>query len=169
MEIQITAQQINNANGVVPTFGDIADSLDPTRVFGLFLKKAISTIHMVHWYTLNYDVHLILGDLYKDLDKKIDQLQEEIIGTCRQTGVMFPMFSTSNPNIFDLENISQYKDDTRRIIDGYYWVYKALVEALTSTEFNGYVSQVKSGIQNTVDDILTTLNKANYLLSMVKE
>jgi DNA-binding ferritin-like protein len=162
MEIEVT--QINTQT--IPTFGDITDSLDSTRLFGLFLSKALATIHMVHWYVLNYDVHIILGDLYEDLDGKFDKLQEEIIGTARDTGAVFPMVS---PAVFDLENLSQFKDNTSRIIDTYYWVNKSVVEVLTSTEFNGFTSQVKSGIQNTVDDILTKFNKANYLLSMVKD
>lgn len=162
MEIEVT--QINTQD--IPTFGDITDSLDSTRLFGLFLSKALATIHMVHWYVLNYDVHIILGDLYEDLDGKFDKLQEEIIGTARETGAVFPMTS---PNVFDLENLSQFKDNTSRIIDTYYWVNKSVVDVLTSTEFKGFTTQVKSGIQNTVDDILTKFNKANYLLSMVKD
>jgi hypothetical protein len=75
----------------------------------------------------------------------------------------------TSPQVFDLENISQYKDDTKRIIDTYFWVYKSVTDVLTSTEFKGYTSQVNSGIQNTVDSILTKFNKANYLLSMVKD
>jgi len=165
MEIEIT-QITQNNNQPIPTFGDITDSLDSTRLFGLFLSKALVTIHMVHWYVLNYDAHIILGDLYDDLDSKFDKLQEEIIGTARQTGALFPMTS---PSMFDLENISQYKDNTSRIMDTYYFVNKSVVNVLTSTEFKGFTSQVKSGIQNTVDDILTKFNKANYLLSMVKD
>ncbi len=165
MEIEIT-QITQNNNQTIPTFGDITDSLDSTRLFGLFLSKALATLHMVHWYVLNYDAHTIIGDLYEDLTNKFDKLQEEIIGTSRQTGALFPTFS---PQIFDLENISQFKDDTSRIIDTYDWVNKTVVDALTSSEFKGYTSQVKSGIQNTVDDILSKFNKANYLLSMVKD
>jgi len=164
MEIQVITQTTTSKD-TIPTFG-ISDSLDSTRNFGLFLKKAISTLHMVHWYVLNYDVHVILGDLYKSLDKQFDSLQEEIIGTCRQSGQTFPNF---NPAVFDLENISQYKDDTSRIIDTYQYVYTTVTNALRSTEFNGYVSSVKSGINNTVEGIISDFNKANYLLSMVKD
>ena len=166
MDIEIVTQNIPANSDLVPTFGEIADSLDSTRVFGLFLKKAHSTIHMVHWYVLNYDAHIILGDLYESLDKQFDKLQEEIIGTARDTGAQFPVFPS---NAFDLDNISQYKDDTKRIIDTYYYVYKTVTDILTSTEFKSYTSQVKSGIQNTVDSILTKFNKANFLLSMVKD
>jgi DNA-binding ferritin-like protein len=162
--MKIEVKEINTQD--IPTFGNITDSLDSTRFFGLFLSKALATIHMVHWYVLNYDVHIILGDLYEDLNGKFDKLQEEIIGTARETGAVFPMIS---PNVFDIENLSQFKDNTSRIIDTYYWVNKSVVDVLTSTEFKGFTSQVKSGIQNTVDDILTKFNKANYLLSMVKD
>jgi DNA-binding ferritin-like protein len=141
--------------------------LDSTRNFGLFLKKAHSTIHMVHWYVLNYNVHKILGKLYEDLDDLFDKLQEEIIGTARETGYAFPMIPSST--VFDLDNVFQFRDDTGNIIDTYFFVYKTVKDALTSLEFTGYVSQVKSGINNTVEDILSALNKANYLLSLVKD
>ena len=166
MDIEVITQNIPADANLVPTFGEVTDSLDSTRVFGLFLKKAHSTIHMVHWYVLNYDAHIILGDLYESLDKQFDKLQEEIIGTSRDTGAQFPLFSHTT---FDLDNISQFKDDTKRIIDSYYYVYKTVTDILTSTEFKSYTCQVKSGIQNTVDSILSKFNRANFLLSMVKD
>lgn len=166
MEIAITSNDYSGDNNNSPTFGEITDTLDSTRVFGAFLSKSLATIKMVHWYVLNYDAHIILGDLYDDLNKKFDILQEEIISTARQSGLSFPMIAVEK---FDLENLSQFRDNTSRIIDSYLWTHQVLVKTLGSTEFKGYVSQVHSGIQNTVDDILSKLNKANYLISMIKD
>jgi DNA-binding ferritin-like protein len=141
------------------------NTLDSTRNFGLFLTKSQSIIHMVHWYSLNYNVHEILGNLYESLDPLFDKLQEEIIGTVRNSNVIFPMF---NSTTYDMDNISLYRDDEALIVDTYYNVYKNVTDVLTSIEFKNYTTQVKSGINNTIEEIISTFNKANYLLGLVK-
>jgi DNA-binding ferritin-like protein len=153
MEIQVIAPQ------------PVENSLDSTREFGILLLKAESIIHMVHWYVLNYDAHKILGNLYEDLDGLFDKIQEEIIGVCRQNNITLPRI---NSVILDLDYILQYRDENSNILETYYKVYNILIELLTSLEFNNFLTQAKTGIHNTVDDIITRLNKANYLLSLVK-
>jgi hypothetical protein len=39
---------------------------------------------------------------------------------------------------------------------------------LSSIEFKEYVENVDSGLNNTAEEIITALNKANYLISMIK-
>jgi hypothetical protein len=139
---------------------------EPTREFGLILLKSEAIIHMVHWYVLNYDTHKILGKLYEDLDELFDKLQEEIIGTSRQNDVLFPSFNSS---IIKLDNTSQYFDENNNILNAYYEVYREISSILTSIELNNYLTQVKSGMHNTIEDILSRFNSANYLLSLVKD
>jgi DNA-binding ferritin-like protein len=153
MEIQVIAPQ------------PVENSLDSSREFGILLLKAESIIHMVHWYVLNYDAHKILGSLYEDLDGLFDKLQEEIIGVCRQTNTTLPRV---NAVVLDLDHILQYRDENSNILETYYKVYNILTELLTSLEFNNFLTQAKTGIHNTVDEIISRLNKTNYLLSLVK-
>jgi DNA-binding ferritin-like protein len=138
--------------------------LDATIQFGIFLKKVQSILHLLHWYSKNYNVHEILGNLYETLDKKFDKLQEEIIGTSRENNVLFPSFSP----FLDIDNIEQYKGNIEDTILNYKILAKCLQDILTSIEFKNYTNSINSGINNTVDDVLTALNKANYLLSMVQ-
>jgi hypothetical protein len=142
----------------------VQSSLDPTRVFGIILNKATSTIKMLHWYVLDYNTHEILGDLYDDLTDLFDKLQEEIIGTSKEYSVTFPSFNISD---IQLEHIEMYQDN-QVIINYYYNLANLIKDMLTSLEFNNYVTSVKSGINNTKEDILSRINKTNYLLSMVK-
>jgi len=142
----------------------VQSSLDPTRVFGIILNKATSTIKMLHWYVLDYNTHEILGDLYDDLTDLFDKLQEEIIGTSKEYSVTFPSFNISG---IQLEHIEMYQDN-QVIINYYYNLANLIKDMLTSLEFNNYVTSVKSGINNTKEDILSRINKTNYLLSMVK-
>lgn len=156
MEIEIITTQTTTSN------------VDPTREFGLCLLKTESIIHMVHWYVLNYDAHKILGSLYEDLDELFDKLQEEIIGCSRTNTALFPTF---NHSIFDnyLNNINNFSDQNGSIVNVYFDVQRELCSILTSIEFNNYITQVKSGLNNTKEEILSRFNKANYLLGLVKD
>lgn len=139
-------------------------SLDTTKYFGILLSKSLSIIHMVHWYIKNHNVHEILGELYEDLDGLFDKLQEEIIGTSQEQGKLFPSFSTES---LTLDNVDQYPENNRDLIDTYYKTVVKITAILSSLEFINYIESVDSGINNTKEDILSRINKANYLLSMV--
>jgi hypothetical protein len=140
-------------------------SLDTTREFGILLSKAISIIHMVHWYAPNYDAHVILGDLYETLDGLFDKLQEEIIGTSKLQNQQFPSLG---PVVLDLDYINQYRSEGNNVMGTYTKTYQTIVNILSSLEFTSYVDNVQSGLNNTKEDILSSFNKANYLLSLVK-
>jgi DNA-binding ferritin-like protein len=141
----------------------VGNPLEPTKKFGLYLKKFTSSLHLLHWYAGDYSAHEILGDVYKDLDKTFDKLQEEIIGTCKGDGVVFPSFNI----ILDVGNLEQYNCDVQKTIQFYTELSNQVKSILTSIEFNLYISSVQSGIANTRDDILSILNKGSYLLSMI--
>jgi hypothetical protein len=147
MEIEIITTQATTSN------------VDPTREFGLCLLKTESIIHMVHWYVLNYDTHKILGKLYEDLDGLFDKLQEEIIGCSRSNTALFPSF---NHAIFDnyLNNINNFSDQNGDIINVYFETFRELSSILTSIEINNYMTQVKSGMNNTIEEILLIMNQA---------
>lgn len=142
----------------------VQSSLDPTRVFGIVLNKTTSIIKMLHWYVLDHNAHEILGDLYDDLTDLFDNLQEEIIGTSKEYSVTFPSFNISG---MQLEHIEMYQNNGV-IIDYYYSVANNIKQILTSLEFNNYINNVKSGINNTKEDIISRINKANYLISMIE-
>lgn len=155
MEIQILKPQ------------NLINSMDSNREFGIFLLKVQATIHAIHWYVLNYNAHKILGSLYEDIDELFDKLQEEIIGTCREYNVVFPKINFQIP-ILNLDDVCKFNDDNSQILNIYFDVVKEFLTVLTSLEFNNFLTQVKSGIKNTVDEIISRFNKTNYLLSLIK-
>lgn len=139
------------------------DPLTPTKNFGIVLNRILSTIKMLHWYSKIYNVHTILGDLYDGLSDSFDELQEEIIGTSTKTQLKFPNYKLEYN--YD-EMFDAYVDD-QTLITHYYSTINVIVEILNSFEFDAYVKESKSGINNTKEEILSQINKANYLLSMV--
>jgi hypothetical protein len=143
---------------------DVECSLDTTRNFGILLSKALTTIRMVHWYAPDFNTHEILGQLYSSLEGLFDKLQEEIIGTSRSQGVPFPAFSVQSLDIDDLE---QYNNEQGSIIDTYFKTGLLIKAILKSRELENYFSAVISGLQNTKDEIISAINKAEYLLSLV--
>lgn len=150
-------------NNIIVTTVKVEDSLDSTRHFGVLLSKALSIIHLIHWYVTDFNTHQILGDLYGDLDALFDGLQEEIIGTSKQYNIQFPGLS---PDTFSIDDITQYSGGTDNLMDVYHQTVTKLSAILESQEFNNYISSVTSGLNNTKEDILSRINKANYLLSM---
>jgi hypothetical protein len=151
MNIEIVKIQENEIN------------LDTTKIFGIYLLKVKSAIQVLHWYSDDYQVHLILGDLYESLNDLFDKLQEEIIGTSKRQKVQFPLF---NDNV-NLNDINQFKGNVVEITNTYNTISTELINVLTSMDFENYIKSVKSGINNTKEDVLSTINKTNYLLSLV--
>jgi DNA-binding ferritin-like protein len=145
------------------TTSAIENVLDPTKKLGIVLNKATSVLKMLHWYVLDHNAHEILGELYDDLTDLFDKLQEEVIGTCKGGNALFPLLEMQIP----IDDISAYTDN-QSIMDEYVNVMNAIRNILTSLEFNNYISNVKSGLNNTKEDILSRINKADYLLAMIK-
>lgn len=156
--MDINSQQIS----ITVTNNSIENSLDTTRSFGIFLNKSLTTIKMVHWYIDNYNAHKILGNLYDDLSESFDKLQEEIIGTVKQQNKLFPQISLE----LDSDNIQNYNQLNTACMESYYKANQMICSVLNSQEFKTYTDSVVSGLNNTREEIISALNKANYLLDL---
>lgn len=138
------------------------NSVDSTKQFGMFLNSILSSIKMMHWYAMDYNNHQIFGDLYKKLDHLFDDLQEEIIGTSKESKIPFPSINTNNIN---LANVQSY-NDKQSVIDLYQELTSQIRNSLCNLDFMNYLNSVNSGINNIKEEILSEINKANYLLSL---
>lgn len=141
----------------------VQNTLDSVRTFGVFLNKSLSMLRMTHWFTNDYNTHVIIGNLYDDLSELFDTLMEEIIGTTKQQGTLFPVLSL---NAIDLDNISSYSCEAN--IETFNKTCQLILANINSNEFKGYLDNTISGINNTREEIISKINKANYLLSLVK-
>lgn len=140
--------------------------VDNTKVFASILNRFLSSIKMAHWYTCNYNIHEIFGSLYDDLNGLFDPLQEEIIGTSSKSD-LFNQFPVLDKECIKDEEYLNYQNDSS-IIDHYMTNQKTLKDILDSFEFKSYAENSRSGIMNIKDEIVSRLNKTNYLLNMVK-
>lgn len=141
----------------------VQNTLDSVRTFGVFLNKSLSILRMTHWFTNDYNTHIIIGNLYDDLSELFDNLIEEIIGTTRQQGILFPVLSL---NAIDSDNISSYSCESN--IETFNKTCQLILANINSNEFKSYTDNIISGINNTREEIISKINKTNYLLSLVK-
>jgi DNA-binding ferritin-like protein len=89
----------------------IDSNLETTKLFGLLLNNILLNIKMMHWYTDNYNVHKILGNDYDTLSDLFDKIQEEIIGTSKESQIIFPMINSNSLDNIDYTNIIEsYKN-----------------------------------------------------------
>lgn len=147
----------------VITTSAVPSSLDPTRIFGIILNNALTDIKMMHWFVLDNNAHEILGDLYSDLNDLFDKLEEEIIGTSKEYDVIFPLHDLA---CIKIDSITAFQNN-QSIIDRYFETVNVIKNLLTSLEFNNYTNSVKSGINNIKEEIISRINKSNYLISMI--
>jgi hypothetical protein len=145
---------------------NVESTLDSTRDFGLFLNKILAGIKMFHWYTLNYNFHIITNDLHKNLNKLVDSLMEELIEVVRTQNTMF---NINLPEIQNFENCQTYQPELQSFVNKYSEISFVLMQVLNSAEFSDFTQKSISGINNVKEEILSLLNKTSYLLNQIKE
>jgi DNA-binding ferritin-like protein len=138
--------------------------LDNVKNFSIYLLNIISLIKLMHWYADNYQVHEILGSLYQDLDPLIDKMIEEIIGVVRDHKFSFNLTTP----LVDLKDSSLYKLNSEGKMEEVLKVLDSLTNTLSSIEIKNFILLGYSGINNTLEEILSSLNKTKYLLNLVK-
>lgn len=138
------------------------ENKDFTINFAKILNSTLQNIKLLHWYSPDINIHNIFDELYSSLNKKFDRLQEEIIETSKNQNITFPIFDFENFNI-NIEYITE--KDIKNIFNT---IISKFLNLLNSIEFNNYIKTVNSGLLNTKDEILSSINKSKYLISMVK-
>jgi DNA-binding ferritin-like protein len=139
---------------------------DNTKSFASILNRFLSNVKLMHWYTHNYDMHKTFESLYSDMGDMFDSLQEEIIGTSKDEHSCNTFPSFEKESIKDEDYLNYSEDST--ILNHYFSIQKSLKDILCSLEFKSYADSSQSGIMNIKDEIISRLNKTNYLLSMIK-
>jgi DNA-binding ferritin-like protein len=155
-----------NTQTINITTQNLESTLDNTRNFGLFLNKILAGIKMFHWYTLNYNFHIVTDDLYKNLSKLIDTFMEELIEVVRTQNIPF---NINIPEIQNFDNCQTYQPELQNFTNKYNEISYTLMQVLNSQEFFQFTQSTISGINNVKEEILSLLNKTSYLLNQIKE
>lgn len=135
-----------------------------TFILANYLNYILSTVKIMHWYTLNINLHEIFGDLYQNLNLSFDKLQEEIIGLNRQH-----IYLSINPNtVLINQSIDEIIENDPLIIDFYKKMMSDFKNILCSDDFNSFINSSNSGLNNSKEEILSEINKSLYLISLVK-
>jgi len=120
------------------------------------LLQMLNTVKLYHWNTLTFSVHKATDDLYGELNTLMDQFVEVLLGKHS---------SVSQQNKHEILHIKTlhlktYKDNGmfKKEIEG----YKKYLIGLNSV-FN---QSENSDLLNIRDEILATLNKVSYLLTL---
>lgn len=118
----------------------------------IYCLEILNTIKIYHWKTHEYSNHKATDELYSELNEKIDTFIEVLIGkngkriTINQKSMKVNDFDNSNKFKIYIENIKKY-----------------FINMTTSKNIN--VSN-DSDLLSIRDEILETLNKFTYLLTL---
>jgi hypothetical protein len=154
--MNITTIEITNTS--------LSYNLDGSKSFAIFLTSVLSGLQLCHWYADDYNVHQIVGDLYNDLRKSFDKLQEEIIGItkCGSSGFVIP---TPDINVSDL---MLYKGSHETKAEEIVKIINNVLDILNCQDLKTFIDSSSNGINNTREEILSSCNKSKYLLTMIK-
>lgn len=120
------------------------------------LLQMLNTVKLYHWNTLTYSVHKATDDLYGELNTLMDQFVEVFLGKHNNIS------EKNKHEILHIKtlHLNTYKDNGmfKKEIEG----YKKYLIGLNSV-FN---QSENSDLLNIRDEILSTLNKVSYLLTL---
>lgn len=138
--------------------------INNTFILANYLNYFLSNIKIMHWYTLNINLHEIFGNLYETLNPIFDKFQEEIIGLNRND-----IYLNLNQNCFLIDNsIDEIIENDSLIVDFYKKKVLDIKNILSSDDFNNFLEFSNSGLNNSKEEILSELNKSLYLISLIK-
>jgi hypothetical protein len=136
---------------------------DNTIEFGYYLNSFLSQIKTLHWYTKNLNFHKLLDDIHNDISKLFDEFQEELI--LMSETETFPNLNYQDSNILKKQN-NQISYDNYSF-DFYKKLVCELKSTLLSIEFENFLTNKNSGLNNKKEEIISFLNKSLYLLNMI--
>jgi hypothetical protein len=126
------------------------------------LNDFLTCIKLCHIFTNNYNTHKIYGDLYDDLSQNFDKFQEEIVGVSKSNLDTFVNSSILNSLQFfiNCKENQNYLEDYKQIKCQFLGIFQ-------TKDFQDFLKLSQpSGINNTLEEIYSSINKADYLLSM---
>lgn len=114
--------------------------------------QMLNTTKLYHWRTLSYPQHIATDSLYSDLNSKIDEFVEVLLG---KNGRRVNLTSQKSIPLKDFNNINDFKREIEN--------YKLFLINMNSNSILNNSSN--TDLLNIRDEILGLLNKFTYLIT----
>jgi DNA-binding ferritin-like protein len=141
---------------------NLEEKKDTVREFSIYLCDILSSFKILHWYSTDYNFHKLTEKIYNKFDVLFDSLSEEIIGICKRKNISFSVNCPERDirKINDCLCLNDQIDEVFNILD-------SLESTIKNNEMNEFISLSSNGINNTIEEIISSSNQLKYLLSML--
>ncbi len=128
------------------------NSYSHQNIVKMFLQM-VNTVKLYHWKTSSYAQHKATDELHSELNAGIDSFIEIMLG---KDGSRVNLTDTKTLPLFDFSNVEQLKGEVEK--------YKKFLIGMNDSKSLGIASN--SDLLNVRDEILGSLNKFTYLLTL---
>ncbi len=133
------------------------------KEFSLYLCDVLASLKLIHWYSLDYNLHKILNKTYESFDGLFDKLIEELIGICQDSNSF--LLDCPERDIKKVLICSSREEQINEILS----ILKSLENTIKNQNMESIINKLHfSGINNIIEEILSESNKCKYLLKMIK-
>jgi hypothetical protein len=126
-----------------------AEAEEPLAKLALSLLAIRDQAHMFHWQTQSYEQHMAFGEFYEDFADKMDELMENIMGKSERPAFVSGTITLAG---YSDSEVIEFINTAKNVFD-------LQLPTVVPTEGN-------SEIYNLVEEVLSMLNKLQYLLSL---
>lgn len=122
------------------------------NIIKMFLQM-VNTVKLYHWKTSSYAQHKATDELHGELNSNIDSFVEIMLG---KDGSRVNLMDTKTLPLFDFSNVEQLKAEVEN--------YKLFLIGMNDA--SNLATTTNSDLLNVRDEILGSLNKFTYLLTL---
>ena len=115
--------------------------------------QILNTVKLYHWKTMKYSEHKATDELYDDLNGKIDEFVEVLMG---KDGKRINLSGKKSIKLNDFNNLNSLKK----------YIENAKKYLISMTNSKNIGTSENSDLLNIRDEILGILNKFTYLLTL---
>lgn len=115
--------------------------------------EMLNTVKLYHWKTMKYAEHKATDDLYGDLNDKMDEFVEVLMG---KNGQRINLSGKKSLKLQDFDSSNSFKN----------YIEKAKKYLISMTNSKNIGTSENSDLLNIRDEILGILNKFTYLLTL---
>lgn len=143
-----TKKQTNKLNKTKKNVGNYSRE----NIISLCLQ-ILNTVKLYHWKTMKYSEHKATDELYGELNDKIDEFVEVLIG---KDGKRINLSGKKSIKVDDFNNSNAFKN----------YIEKSKKYLINMTNNKNISTPENTDLMNIRDEILGILNKFTYLLTL---